>query len=111
MLRSSTVWRKSGACKNPKAGYDDQIKGLTSILKTNLFGIDSNPTACRITAFSLYLAFLDQLSPPDIRRVLKKTKMLPPLVAEGTTGSETVRCTDFFKVPETGKGSLQLGSW
>jgi len=86
--------------KNPKAGYDDRINGLTRILKTNLFGIDSNRTACRITAFSLYLAFLDQLSPPDIRRVLKKTKMLPPLVVEGTGGSETIRCADFFEVPE-----------
>lgn len=86
--------------KNPKAGYDDRISGLTRILRTNLFGIDSNRTACRIAAFSLYLAFLDQLSPPDIRRVLKKIKILPPLVAEETGGGETIRCADFFELPE-----------
>jgi hypothetical protein len=86
--------------RNPKAGYDDRIKGLTHILKTNLFGIDNNRTACRITAFSLYLAFLDQLSPPDIKRVLKKIKILPPLLAEATGGAETIRCADFFELPD-----------
>jgi len=86
--------------KHSKAGYDDRVKGFTRILKTNVFGIDNNGTACRITAFSLYLAFLDQLSPPDIRRVLKKTKMLPRLVADGHTGSDTIRCADFFEIPE-----------
>lgn len=94
--------------KNPKATYDDQVKGLTGVLKTNLFGIDSNPTACRITAFSLYLAFLDQLSPPDIRRVLKKTKMLPPLMGEGPIAIATIRRADFFEVPEVEKDRYHL---
>ncbi len=81
---------------NPKAGYDAKLKGLTAILKTNLFGIDKKDTACLIAAFSLYLAFLDQLSPPDIRRVLKKVKVLPPLVADEESGATTIRCADFF---------------
>ena len=67
---------------NPGAGYDDKLKGLTGILETNLYGNDKNRTACRIAAFSLYLALLDQLAPPDIRRVLKKVKVLPRLVAD-----------------------------
>ena len=32
-----------------------------------LCGVDKNPTACRIACFSLYLAFLDQFDPPDVR--------------------------------------------
>jgi hypothetical protein len=80
---------------NPKASYDAKLKGLTAILKTNLFGIDKNRSACLIAAFSLYLAFLDQLSPPDIRRVLKKVKVLPPLVADGE-GAATILCADLF---------------
>lgn len=80
---------------HPAAGYDAKLKGLTAILTTNLYGIDKNRTACRIAAFSLYLAFLDQLSPPDIRRVLKKVKVLPRLVAvDGAAG--TIRCADVF---------------
>ena len=49
--------------ENPKATYDAKLKGLTTILKTNLFGIDKNRSACLIAAFSLYLASLDQFSP------------------------------------------------
>ncbi len=82
---------------NPDAGYDARLRGLTTILKTNIYGIDKNRTACLIAAFSLYLAFLDQLSPPDIRRVLKKVKVLPRLVAMGEgSGESTIRCADFF---------------
>lgn len=82
--------------ENPRAGYDAKLKGLTSILKTNLYGIDKNRTACLIAAFSLYLAFLDQLSPPDIRRVLKRVKVLPRLVAGAENETATIRCADFF---------------
>ncbi len=86
---------------NPKARYDQRAAGLLKILRENLFGIDKNRTACRITAFSLYLAFLDQLLPPDIRKLQKAGKMLPRLVyapdepkAEHRGG--TIRCVDFF---------------
>lgn len=82
--------------KNPEAGYDARLNGLTTILKTNLFGIDKEASACLIAAFSLYLAFLDQLSPPEIRRVLKKVKVLPPLVADESNTATTIRCADFF---------------
>ncbi|MBP3955339.1 N-6 DNA methylase [Gemmata sp. G18] len=81
---------------NPKAVYDAKLKGLTTILQTNLYGIDKNRTACRIAAFSLYLAFLDQLSPPDIRRVLKKVKVLPRLVVDAKNTAGAIRCADFF---------------
>ncbi|OJW20127.1 MAG: type I restriction endonuclease subunit M [Planctomycetales bacterium 71-10] len=81
---------------NPAANYDAKLKGLTAILKNNLYGVDKNRTACLIAAFSLYLAFLDQLSPPDIRRVLKKVKVLPRLVAAEENGEATIRCADFF---------------
>lgn len=82
--------------ENPQAGYDAKLKGLTEILKTNLFGIDKNRSACLIAAFSLYLALLDQLSPPDIRRVLKKLQVLPHLISEKGTDAATIRCADFF---------------
>lgn len=38
-----------------------------------LCGVDRNPTACRITCFSLYLAFLDQFTPADVRHYVAET--------------------------------------
>lgn len=93
--RLAEEWRRA----HPAARYDRQATGLMRVLTENLYGVDSNPTACRVTAFSLYLAFLDQLSPPDIRRLQRKGKMLPPLVwspqVEGNQG-HTIRHADFF---------------
>jgi hypothetical protein len=83
-------------CDHRGANYDSRLLGLTDILKTNLYGIDKNRSACLITAFSLYLAFLDQLSPPDIRQVLRKVKVLPRLVADAAGTVGTIRCADFF---------------
>ncbi len=87
--------------KNPGARYDSQANGLMDILRTNLYGVDSNRSACQITAFSLYLAFLDQLSPPDIQKLLGKWDRLPYLISvpgETSTNASvgTIRCADFF---------------
>jgi hypothetical protein len=52
-----------------------------------LYGLDTNPTACEITCFSLYLALLEQLTPMDVeylRRFSKTEKALHPLLADGT---------------------------
>ncbi len=86
--------------KNPGARYDRRANGLMDVLRTNLYGVDSNRSACQITAFSLYLAFLDQLSPPDIQKLLGKWN-LPHLVSipgETTTNLPvgTIRWADFF---------------
>lgn len=87
--------------KNPGARYDHRANGLMDVLRTNLHGVDSNRSACQITAFSLYLAFLDQLSPPDIQKLLGKWDRLPHLISvPGETRSNqlggTIRCADFF---------------
>lgn len=87
--------------KNPGARYDRRANGLMDVLRSNLYGVDSNRSACQITAFSLYLAFLDQLSPPDIQKLLGKWDRLPCLVSiPGETSTTppvgTIRCADFF---------------
>ena len=74
--RMAEEWRRL----HPDASYLQQVKGLLKVLRENIFGVDKNETACRITAFSLYLAFLDQLLPPDIRELQRKGKVLPRLV-------------------------------
>ena len=58
------------------------------LLRESLFGVDVSPTACRITAFSLYLAYLDQLDPPDIPVITgERSRALPRLVASVARGA------------------------
>ncbi|KKM80395.1 hypothetical protein LCGC14_1340260, partial [marine sediment metagenome] len=75
--RIAEEWNRA----NPRAKNDRRAQELMKLLQNSVFGIDTNPTACRITAFSLYLAYLDQLSPRGIREIQKKKGALPRLVA------------------------------
>ena len=89
---------------NPNARNDRKAKELMALLRNSLFGIDKNPTACRIAAFSLYLAYLDQLSPRDIQEIQRKGQALPRLVTNSTAHSTkdtpspfgNIQCADFF---------------
>lgn len=95
--RMAEEWRRL----HPDASYLQQVKGLLQILHEHIFGVDKNETACRIAAFSLYLAFLDQLLPPDIRELQRKGNVLPRLVyavdeATSEDRGGTIRCADFF---------------
>ncbi len=94
--RIAEEWKQ----QNPEARNDRKARELRKILCNNLYGVDVNPTACRITAFSLYLAYLDQLSPRDIQELQEKGHKLPTLIhfpdnptakAEGN-----IWCDDFF---------------
>lgn len=67
--------------KNEGASYDKHAKALIEILTHNLFGVDKSLIACRIAAFSLYIALLDQLSPSDIQKLQEEGKFLPYLVS------------------------------
>jgi len=46
----------------------DFSKRIRNIAKENLFGIDINPEALKITCFSIYIALLDYQSPKDIEK-------------------------------------------
>jgi type I restriction-modification system DNA methylase subunit len=46
-----------------------------------LYGIDISDTACHITCFSLYLAYLEWLEPNDVEYLLEHGQRLPPLLA------------------------------
>lgn len=96
--RMAEEWKQA----NPGAQNDRRARELMHLLRENLFGADISPTACRITAFSLYLAYLDQLTPRDIQKLQSKEHALPRLIASMRDGaraapsSDTIRCTDFF---------------
>ena len=100
--RIAEEWKQA----NPTATYNRRAKELLLLLRQCLFGIDKNPTACRITAFSLNLAYLNQLSPSDIRRLQRKRGALPRLVldpkkdvdtVERDTSQRNIHCVDFFR--------------
>jgi hypothetical protein len=95
--RIAEEWKQA----NPDARNDRRARELRRVLCENLYGIDKNSTACRITAFSLYLAYLDQLSPRDINELQQKGHKLPTLVhyPNAISGREVegnIWCGDFF---------------
>lgn len=96
--RIAEEWKQA----NPNARYDRRARELMQVLRESLFGVDKNPTACRITAFSLYLAYLDQLAPSDIQRLQRKGRALPPLTwdhasATPESSSRNIHRVDFFQ--------------
>ena len=97
--RLAWEWTQS----HPNAPNQRRAEGLIGLLRDSLFGVDRSLVACRIAAFSLYLAYLDQLSPRDIQELQRNGPTLPRLVDEAAAtprGSEArprnIVCTDFF---------------
>lgn len=87
--RIAEEWKQD----NPRARNNTKARELMRLLQESLFGVDVKETACRIAAFSLYLAYLDQLAPRDIQALQEKGQFLPKL-----TGDEgNIRCSDFFE--------------
>lgn len=85
---------------NPQARNDRRARELRKLL-CSLRGVDISPTACRITAFSLYLAYLDQLSPRDIQELQQNGHKLPKLIHDSKTAGQgkiegNIWCADFF---------------
>ena len=94
--RMAEEWKHA----NPSARNDSRARALRKVL-CGLYGVDVNPTACRITAFSLYLAYLDQLSPRGIQELQQRGHKLPKLVHDdvATKGEDVegnIWCRDFF---------------
>lgn len=71
--------------ENETKDYKTRAEALLHILHRQLCGVDIKRTACRIAAFSLYLAFLDQFDPRDLHDFASlaersKRKVLPNLL-------------------------------
>ena len=70
-----------------------------------LHGWDLNGGAVRVAVFSLYIALLEQVSPPDIKSLIKRGKVLPEL------WGRTLVCQDFFTVePSTSLVDVVIGN-
>ena len=95
--RLAWEWTRS----HPDAPNEQRAKELIHLLRNSLYGVDKSRVACRIAAFSLYLAYLDQLSPRDIRELQRNGPSLPRLVEELGHGvrrgkPRNIVCADFF---------------
>jgi hypothetical protein len=91
--RLAEEWKE----ENPRARNDRKSRELMRLLQDSLFGVDVSLTACRITAFSLYLAYLDQLTPPDIQALQAKGRALPRLVWQDDSQEGNIWHADFFE--------------
>jgi hypothetical protein len=58
--------------KSPAAAYAAKDNAFRAML-AKLRGVDKNLTACRIACFSIYLAFLDQFKPSDVRAYIQQS--------------------------------------
>ena len=117
-IRMAEEWRK----RNPDADTRHRYDALMQLLSENLCGGDIHPTACLVTCFSLYLAFLDQMDPKEIIELQDalerdtKEKILPRILWE--TGKPrpkhphfaTVKQSDFFVLPPVEKFHLVIGN-
>lgn len=117
-VRMAEEWRR----RNPNASTVERYAALMNLLAENLQGVDINHTACLVTCFSLYLAFLDQMEPKEIeelREALEKKsnqKILPRILWEHDKPRPrpphhgTVRVLDFFELPGKQEFHLVIGN-
>ena len=59
---------------------------------SRLHGWDIDGRAVRVSVFSLYIALLEEVTPPDIRRLIRHGRLLP------TLWGENLRHRDFFEI-------------
>lgn len=92
--RMADEWHKVNKAADERA----KIHELSRLLIENLCGIDVNPTACRITCFSLYVALLDQLKPRYLRTLQNNNgKILPKLLAYESQQWQNVKQPSIFE--------------
>jgi len=88
---------------NEKRRKPARINALLDILLNQIRGVDIKPTACRISAFSLYLALFEKVQPVELdefKASLKGKPILPNLLSPTSAnrdGVATISCMDFVE--------------
>jgi len=93
------------------ASITKRAEALLQIL-SQLRGVDKHPTACRISCFSLYLAFLDQFDPSDVEAYIDQTgNKLPNLLVADKAKPHTIPVIwhrDFLDIADEWKGNFDI---
>lgn len=77
----TTAFRRMLAHAHAVQGAPLELVERIALLKKNIFGSDVSETACRVTAFSLYLSLLEDLVPRDMAELMDDPGLkLPPLL-------------------------------
>lgn len=80
ILLTTAFRRLLGEAEHRNRGNPVPLADRVRILKDHIYGSDISESACRVTAFSLYLSLLEGLVPADIAALQDDTKIkLPPL--------------------------------
>ncbi len=92
--------RRRAARGEPAIPWDDLIDVIS-----RLQGRDLDGGALRMAVFSLYVALLEEVTPPAVRTLMKRGRMLPPLYGK------TLRRGDFFAVePDDAPADVIIGN-
>lgn len=96
--------RLCGYWRRTRSSQTIRWDSLLSIL-SRLGGVDINGGAVRMAVFSLYIALLEEVSPPDLRRLMERGRKLPRL------RGKTLCNRDFFTVgPDEMKADVLIGN-
>jgi len=73
------LWQRGNSTRRRQT----KAQALLDILQQQIRGVDVNPVACRITAFSLYLALFEKLVPMDVdefKEKVSRSAFLPAIL-------------------------------
>ena len=73
-------------------------------LLDRLHGWDVDASAVRVAVFSLYVALLEEVDPPDIRKLMNRGRLLPDL------WGDKLHNTDFFRVNSSYRYDVIMGN-
>ena len=91
----TTAYRRLISLSEQQIGRQLAFAERCELLQQAIFGGDTNPMACRVTAFSLYLSIFEGLEPADIMEAQERdAAKLPSL--KGTNLAEGPVVGDFF---------------
>ena len=73
-------------------------------LLDRLHGWDVDASAVRVAVFSLYVALMEEVDPPDIRKLMNRGRLLPRL------WGDKLRNTDFFRTNSSYRYDIIMGN-
>lgn len=89
-----------------EAGHPDETLSfeiICQIVSDHIFGIEINPEATKVAAFSLYLAMLNRLEP----KTLWQNRRFPYLIFDPDEENESKQGHNLFRMSSLGKGPFE----